>query len=136
MTKLKLSIGSALVIALVAMGIGQSKFQQASVAQSGAQLAPHFEVDPFWPRPLPNMWAMGNTIGVDVDDRDHVWVVHRNDASQFGGNTEIGLSGGVAECCQPAPPIIEFDAAGNVVNAWGGPVEGAPYVWPASNHGI
>ncbi len=136
MTKLKLSIGSALVIALVAMGIGQSKFQEASVAQSGQQVAPHFEVDPFWPRPLPNMWAMGNTIGVDVDARDHVWVVHRNDASQFGGNTEIGLTGGVAECCQPAPPIIEFDAAGNVVNAWGGPDPDAPYIWPASNHGI
>jgi DNA-binding beta-propeller fold protein YncE len=82
------------------------------------------------------MWAMGNTIGVEVDERDHVFVVHRNDASQFGGNTEIGLQGGVSECCTPAPPIIEFDHAGNVVNAWGGPVEGAEYTWPASNHGI
>jgi DNA-binding beta-propeller fold protein YncE len=62
--------------------------------------------------------------------------VHRNDASQFGGNTEIGLQGGVSECCTPAPPIIEFDAAGNVVNAWGGPDEDADYTWPASNHGI
>jgi DNA-binding beta-propeller fold protein YncE len=132
----KLSIGAALVVALVVLGVGQTKIQESSVAASNQVMAPHFEVDPFWPRPLPNMWAMGNTIGVDVDERDHVYVVHRNDASQFGGNTEIGLQGGVAECCTPAPPILEFDHAGNIVNAWGGPVEGAPYVWPASNHGI
>jgi hypothetical protein len=136
MIKKKLSIGAALVVALVVLGVGQAKFQESSVAAGSGVMAPHFEVDPYWPRPLPHMWAMGNTIGVDVDDRDHVYVVHRNDASQFGGNTEVGLQGGVSECCQPAPPIIEFDHAGNVVQAWGGPVEGAPYVWPASNHGI
>jgi DNA-binding beta-propeller fold protein YncE len=136
MTKLKLSIGTALVIALLALGAGQSELQKSSIAQSKGPVAPHFEVDPFWPRPLPNHWAMGNTIGVDVDARDHVYVVHRNDESQFGGNTEIGLVGGVAECCRPAPPILEFDKAGNVVNAWGGPDPEADYIWPASNHGI
>ncbi len=136
MGKFKLLTGATLVVALVVLGVGQSKLQEPSFAAGSGVMAPHFEVDPYWPRPLPNMWAMGNTIGVEVDDRDHVFVVHRNDASQFGGNTEIGLTGGVSECCQPAPPIIEFDHAGNVVNAFGGPVEGAPYVWPASNHGI
>ena len=136
MKKIKLFIGATLVVLLVVLGVGQSKLQEASVAASNDVMAPHFLVDPYWPRPLPNMWAMGNTIGVEVDDRDHVFVVHRNDASQFGGNTEIGLQGGVSECCTPAPPIIEFDHAGNVVNAWGGPVEGAEYTWPASNHGI
>jgi hypothetical protein len=136
MTKLKLSIGAALVVALIVLGVGQTKLQESSVAAGSGVMAPHFEVDPYWPRPLPHMWAMGNTIGVHVDNRDHVFVVHRNDASQFGGNTEIGLQGGVSECCQPAPPIIEFDHAGNVVNAFGGPDPDAPYVWPESNHGI
>ena len=136
MKKIKLFIGATLVVVLVVLGVGQSKLQESSVAASNDIMAPHFLVDPYWPRPLPNMWAMGNTIGVEVDERDHVFVVHRNDASQFGGNTEIGLQGGVSECCTPAPPIIEFDHAGNVVNAWGGPVEGAEYTWPASNHGI
>ena len=136
MKKIKLFIGGTLVLALLVLGVGQSKLQKSSVAASTDIMAPHFLVDPYWPKPLPNMWAMGNTIGVEVDERDHVFIVHRNDASQFGGNTEIGLLGGVSECCTPAPPIIEFDPAGNVVNAWGGPVEGAEYVWPASNHGI
>ena len=136
MKKIKLFIGATMVVVLVVLGVGQSKLQESSVAASNDIMAPHFLVDPYWPRPLPNMWAMGNTIGVEVDERDHVFVVHRNDASQFGGNTEIGLQGGVSECCTPAPPIMEFDPAGNVVNAWGGPVEGAEYTWPASNHGI
>ena len=136
MKKIKLFIGGTLVFALLVLGVGQSKLQKSSVAASTDIMAPHFLVDPYWPKPLPNMWAMGNTIGVEVDERDHVFIVHRNDASQFGGNTEIGLLGGVSECCTPAPPIIEFDPAGNVVNAWGGPVEGAEYAWPASNHGI
>ena len=42
----------------------------------------------------------------------------------------------VSECCMPAPPVMEFDAAGNNVGGWGGPVAGAPYQWPESNHGI
>ena len=97
MRKSKLFIGAALVVALVALGVGQSKIQEPSVAASNGVMAPHFLVDPYWPKPLPNNWAMGNTIGVDVDERDHVFIVHRNDASQFGGNTEIGLRQGFSD---------------------------------------
>jgi DNA-binding beta-propeller fold protein YncE len=42
----------------------------------------------------------------------------------------------VSECCNAAPPVMEFDVAGNNVGGWGGPVAGAPYQWPESNHGI
>tara|TARA_B110000444_G_scaffold260455_1_gene307493 strand:- start:377 stop:1567 length:1191 start_codon:yes stop_codon:yes gene_type:complete len=135
MTK-KLIIGASLVVALLVLGLGQSKMQEPSIAASSEVMAPHFLVDPFWPKPLPNHWAMGSTIGLDVDERDHIFIVHRNDEAQFRGNTEIGLQGGVSECCTPAPPIIEFDLEGNIINAWGGPVEDAEYDWPSSNHGI
>ena len=30
-----------------------------------------------WPKPLPNHWVMGNTIGVSVDSKDHIWIIHR-----------------------------------------------------------
>jgi hypothetical protein len=33
-----------------------------------------------------------------------------------------------------APPVLEFDAAGNLVGHWGGPGQG--FEWPESNHGI
>ena len=136
MTNKKLAIGSFLAAALVALGIGQSKLQEPTIAASNDTMAPAFQVDPLWPKPLPNHWITGNTIGVDVDDRDHIFTVHRNTENMFGGRTEIGLALGVAECCTPAPPILEYDIEGNLINAWGGPVEGAPYQCPESNHGI
>ncbi len=136
MFKIKLLAGSALASAVVALWIAQGHLQNTSIAASDAVMAPHFLVDPFWPKPLPNRWVQGNTIGVDVDERDHVFIVHRNSESQFMRTQEIGLYAGVAECCTPAPPVLEFDLEGNLVNAWGGPVEGAPYQWPESNHGI
>ena len=132
----KLAIASLLALSLVALGIGQSKLQEPTIAASNDVMAPAFLVDPLWPKPLPNHWITGNTIGVDVDDRDHIFTVHRNTENMFGGRTEIGLALGVAECCTPAPPILEYDIEGNLINAWGGPVEGAPYQWPESNHGI
>jgi len=132
----KLAIGSFLTASLVALGIGKSKLQEPTIAASNDVMAPAFLVDPLWPKPLPNHWITGNTIGVDVDDRDHIFTVHRNTENMFGGRTEIGLALGVAECCTPAPPILEYDIEGNLINAWGGPVEGAPYQWPESNHGI
>ena len=100
---------------------------------------PTFEVDPLFPKNLPNHWLMGPTIGVDVDSRDHIWVVHRNTPDQFVANTEIGMvqDPPVAQCCQPGPPVLEFDQEGNLVGSWGGPgTETGDYVWPLSNHGI
>lgn len=133
----KLLLGGAAAVAFAVLGFGQNYLNSNMDATAQATMAPSFEVDPFWPKPLPNEWILGNVIGVAVDERDHVFIVHRASGEGiFGRNTEIGLASGVSMCCTPAPPIIEFDPAGNLVNAWGGPVEGAPYTWPASNHGI
>ena len=95
--------------------------------------APYFEVDPFWPKPLPNHWVLGSSIGVSVDERDHVWMIHRGSATlaEKERALETKLSD---ECCAGAPPVLEFDAAGTLVGHWGGP--GAGYEWPTSNHGI
>ena len=109
-----------------------------TAAAATAGEAPMFEVDPFWPKPLPNHWLQGATIGVAVDSRDHVWIVHRNTPDQFAARTEIGLAQDppLSECCQPAPPVLEFDPDGNLVGSWGGPPDSGEYDWPLSNHGI
>ncbi len=102
-------------------------------AVSDGSMAPIFEVDPLWPKPLPNHWLLGSTIGVALDSRDHVWIIHRGNLA----NNEIpaALDPPNAEaCCFAAPPVLEFDAEGNLVGSWGGP--GAGYDWPTSNHGI
>ena len=108
----------------------------ASLASLSAQKpappqAPYFDVDPYWPKPLPNHWVIGSTIGVSVDSQDHVWIIHRPqsvDENFKAGDLEIGI------CCKVAPPVLEFDQDGNLVSSWGGP--GAGYEWPVSNHGI
>lgn len=132
MTKRNLYTAGAVVAVLVALGCAEKALDNAAEAQ-GKQ-APMFEVDPFWPKPLPNQWILGATIGIGVDSRDHIYIIHRRDT--FNERTEIGAATDPvkADCCIPAPNVLEFDAAGNLVNQWGGPGEG--YTWPASNHGI
>ena len=110
-----------------------------SAGQDDAVMVPMFEVDPLWPKNLPNHWLMGPTIGVDVDSRGNIWVVHRNTPDNFQGGTEIGMvtDPPVSECCQPGPPVLVFDQEGNLLDSWGGPgTETGDYVWPESNHGI
>jgi len=94
---------------------------------------PRFEVDPFWPKPLPNRWLMGQAAGVAVDAEDHVWVVHRP-RTLTEAERGAALTPPRSECCIPAPPVLEFDGAGTLIRAWGGP--GAGYDWPFNEHGI
>jgi hypothetical protein len=104
-------------------------------AEWGAQgVAPRFEVDPFWPKPLPNHWLLGSTIGVSVDSRDHVWIIHRQQSLNTDTEASAGVNSPTGACCMAAPNVIELDAEGNVASSWGGP--GAGYDWPTSNHGI
>lgn len=102
--------------------------------KAAASQAPKFEVDPMWPKPLANRWILGSSVGVAVDSRDHVFMVHMTDT--FTPRTEIGLATDppTGECCAPAPNVLEYDAAGTLVNHWGGP--GTGYDWPAQNTGL
>jgi len=122
-------IGSAFAVALAGLGVAQFALQ--GKAQAQGVMAPKFEVDPYWPKPLPNHWVMGMAIGVWVDNNDHIWMVHRAGTVD---RTISQLSRNQGECCQAAPPVLSFDEAGNVLHSWGGPGEG--YQWPDSNHGI
>jgi len=127
-------IGTGLFTLLAALGVGQIVLQQAATAQTnGKVMAPRFEVDPMWPKPLPNHWLLGNTIGVGVDSRDHVFIIHRA-GSLEAKEIYAAENPPASECCIAAPPVLEFDAEGNMVKAWGGPGQG--YEWPESNHGI
>lgn len=124
-----MSLGALLAAVLVWGGI-----QSGAVgAQGMIPNAPLFEVDPFWPQPLPNNWLLGSTIGVSVDSDDHVWIVHRGNLAP--NEIPAALDPPFAEaCCSAAPPILEFDQEGNLLQHWGGPGEG--YDWPESNHGV
>src|SRR6266849_4490612 len=129
--KRNLYIGAAFLGILVALGVGSMLLGKRVVVHAATAMAPRFEVDPMWPKPLPNHWLQGQTIGVAVDANDHIWVIHRAGSLEPG---ELHLTAKIAQCCAAAPPVLEFDQEGNLLRHWGGPGEG--FDWPDSNHGI
>jgi len=123
------------VTGLALLMIAERTFERASAADQAAATveAPKFEVDPAFPKPLPNGWLMGMVIGVAVDAQDHIWIVHRPDTLS-AVEAAASQNPPTAACCKNAPPVLEFDQQGNLLRSWGGP--GAGYEWPLSNHGI
>jgi DNA-binding beta-propeller fold protein YncE len=120
-----LVLRSLAVLAVVAVACGLASCAQAPAATSAESQVPTFEVDPAWPKPLPNRWLVGAVAGVAVDARNHVWIVHRPGTLQPNETRSIWRA---------APPVLEFDQAGTLVSSWGGPGEG--YEWPDLEHGI
>lgn len=127
-------LGGCLAGAVLALGLGQAVLRNHAEAQGAIVQAPVYEVDPLWPKPLPNNWLLGWTIGAWVDDQDHIWIIHRGAAGLNNNERGAETNPPIAECCRTAPPILVFDQEGNLLRAWGGP--GPGYDWPSSNHGV
>ena len=126
---------------------------------------PGFVSDPGWPAPLPHSWLLGQVGGLYVDHHDHIWIYNRprtmttDEAAletRGGGPTGNGeVKNGLAawpnltpsaDCCNAAPSVLEFDMAGKLLRAWGGPADPGwleshckasdGCIWPNSEHGI
>ncbi len=103
--------------------IAACRSEPATVATNGStettvptDEVPRYRYDPTWPAvPMPNQWILGEVGGIGVDGQGHIWVIHR---PWTVSGRELGAVDGAAECCRPAPPVIEFDAQGGVVQAW------------------
>src|SRR5438067_8812156 len=117
-------LGAVFAAAVIGLGTGLAMLQNAATAQDKTVEVPIFEVDPLWPKPLPDEGLLGMTIGVSVDDRDNVWITHRG--SQTLNNNEKGaeLTPPTAACCRAAPPVIAINPNGDVIHAWGAPGQG------------
>jgi len=115
------SAGVALVAASALVIGGRLPVSPGTAAAQGRQASavPKFEVDPTWPK-IPNGWALGQVASAAADEQDHIWVLHRPRVVRPDQKT--------------GPPVMEFDAAGNYIQGWGGP--GSGYDWPQSEHGI
>jgi streptogramin lyase len=96
---------------------------------------PSFKVDPSWPLDMPNHWIMGAVTGVFVDARQHVWVTHLPETL-----TEEELyeqqTPPMGTCCKAAPPVLEFDQQGKLVQGWGQGSMTDFSNWPREPHGI
>jgi DNA-binding beta-propeller fold protein YncE len=106
-------IAGALFLILAAIGAA------TRLAHSASPERPLFQVDTAWPK-IPNGWAFGQVSSAAADANDHIWVLHRSRVVRAGQKT--------------GPPVMEFDAAGNYVQGWGGPGDG--FEWPRTEHGI
>ena len=129
-------VGSSLIALVAALGIAQQQLERTASAQSKAAVqAPRFEVDPMWPKPMPNHWLLGNTIGVGVDIRDHVCIIHRGAPRWIRRRVYATANPpAVRVLRRPRRRCSSSIAEGNLVQSWGGPGQG--YEWPESNHGI
>ena len=112
---MKVSALTAAFASLLLVAVGH----RVALSQAQRPAAPTYQVDPFWPKELPNNWLVGNVVGVAVDSRDNVWIVHRPN-SQAGADK--------------TPAVLAFDPAGALVHSWGG--AGAGYDWGTQPHGI
>src|SRR5437879_4009648 len=92
--QLSLLVGlTAFVLILVGMATAQQKAAAPAAQQKAAApvraATPTFQVDPFWPKPLPNHWIIGSVTGVAIDSRDHVFIL-QNGANSLTQATEMG----------------------------------------------
>lgn len=121
----------AAILALVAAAAGPLLTSAAPRALAADVLT--FQVDPGWPKPLPNDWIMGQAAGVAVDAQDNIWVVQRP-KTLTDDEKAASFDPPRTKCCKPAPPVLVFNQAGDLIKSWGGPGQG--YDWPQNEHGI
>ena len=103
----------------------------AAHAQAKPETIPRFEPQPFWPKPLPENWILGQVSGIAVDKNDHIWILHRP-ASLLDDEKGAQKDPPQTKCCKAAPGVLKFDADGNLLASWG-PVSGN---WIKNEHGI
>src|SRR6266576_927272 len=116
--KRKHYIGATFVGVLCTLAVGSSVLQRRAAVEAAGIQAPRFEVDPMWPKPLPNHWVIGSVIGVAADANDHIWIIHRQGSLEPKEMSAASKPPG-AECCAPAPPVLEFNEAGGLIWHWG-----------------
>jgi len=116
-----------------ACGLGSDS--EEGISSSTIEVVPTHEVDPTWPQEMPNDWIMGAVTSVFVDVQDHVWVTHLRE-TLTEEETGAVQDPPTRLCCVPAPIVIEFDAEGEVVQAWGDPDTQEVSEFPRNPHGL
>ena len=101
--------------------------------QAKPETIPRFQPEPFWPKPLPDNWVLGQVSGIAVDGQDNIWIIHRP-ATLLDDEKGAQKNPPETKCCIAAPPVLKFDAEGNLLASWGGPNAGHP--WVKNEHGI
>src|SRR5258706_4369648 len=115
----KFLTGTAFAAVIAGLSGGTMLLDRGGAAQAqpaGDVMVPWFEVDPYWPKPLPNHWILAMTIGLSMDAKDNVWIFHRPQTLE---QKESYATRAEADCSTAAPDVLEFDPAGNLIKHWG-----------------
>src|SRR5437899_10952330 len=83
-------------------------------AVAAAQDIPRFQPEPFWPKPLPENWILGQVSGIAVDPNDHVWLVHRP-GSLVDDEKAVVQDPPATKCRKHALALLQFDPGGNLL---------------------
>ena len=84
-------------------------------AAQAAPLHPVFQVDPYWPKPLPHGYVFGSSGGVTVDSHDNVWIYSRPTSTHITMSNPPEANNG-----SPAPSVVEISNDGRFIQGWGG----------------
>ena len=121
MKRFKVIALAATTFLALSLAFGLPQHNAAAQTTAAPRAVPKFEVDPSWPK-LPAKW-------VSARCRASQWTPMITRGYCSGPRRSETIRKGMA-----APPVLEFDAAGNFMQGWGGPGEG--YDWPEIEHGI
>ena len=129
----QLTLGACIlaIVGLLGACANVAPIQRLEGAPAG--VGPAYTVDPHWPKPLPKQWLLGQVAGIATDKDQNIWIIHRP-ATLTEDERGAMLKPRRSHCCVDTPPVLQFDKAGNLLQAWGGP--GAGYEWPKNEHGI
>ena len=127
-------LGAVASVGALALVTALALWQVPATAQQTMVEIPQFEVDPLWPKPIPNEWLLGMSIGVSVDDQDNIWITHRASATLHNNEKGAELKPPVANCCSGAPHVLAFNQDGDLVRSWGGPGAGLRVAGPDARH--
>jgi DNA-binding beta-propeller fold protein YncE len=124
------------VLIALSVVLGSPRHDLEGQAKNATPMAPVFEVDPLWPKPLPNHWVLGSLGGIAVDDQDHIWVLNRGSRTLADNFKQLEKNPPWAICCASAPAVLEFDQDGKLLRNWGGFPGGPGYEWFDQEHGL
>ena len=121
------------IMALSLAALGSLATSGTAQQPAKAEAPPTFQPEPFWPKPLPENWILGQVAGIATAPNGNIWVLHRP-ASLVDDEKGAQKNPPETKCCKAAPPVMEFDIDGNLLRHWGGPGDG--YKWVQNEHGL
>ncbi len=107
-------------VLMTVAGLGLLANEAAAQQAARADVMPRFQPEPFWPKPLPENWILGQVSGIAVDQNDRIWIVHRP-GTLVDDEKGAMQNPPATKCCKPAPAVMQFDAEGNLLRHLGGP---------------